>query len=50
MGQIPRLLIGEVKSLVGHIPIGNTVGADVRPLSPMEIPSDLAEIIKKYGR
>lgn len=44
-GQIPRLLFGGVKSFVGHIPVGNTGGADVPPLLPMEIPKDLAEII-----
>lgn len=45
MGQIPRLLFGGVKSFVGHIPVGNTGGANVPPLQPMEIPADLAQII-----
>lgn len=45
MGQIPRLLIGGIKSFVGHVPIGNTGGANVPPLQPMEIPEDLAKII-----
>lgn len=45
-GQIPRLLIGGVKSFVGNIPVGNTGGANVPPLQPMEIPNDLAEILK----
>lgn len=44
-GQIPRLLAGGIKSFVGKIPTGNTGGADVPPLKPMEIPGDLAEII-----
>lgn len=44
-GQIPRLLLGGVKSFVGHIPVGNTGGANVPPLKPMEIPDDLAVII-----
>lgn len=53
LGQIPRLLVGGVKSFVGHIPVGNTGGANVPPLQPMEIPEDLAAIIdntkaKKY--
>lgn len=47
-GQIPRLLIGGVKSFVGRIPIGNTGGANVPPLQPMEIPEDLAAILKPY--
>jgi len=44
-GQIPRLLVGGVKSFVGNIPVGNTGGANVPPLKPMEIPSDIQEII-----
>ena len=43
IGQIPRLLVGGVKSFVGHIPVGNTGGANVPPLRPMEIPKDLQE-------
>lgn len=45
VGQIPRLLAGGVKSFVGHVPVGNTGGANVPPLQPMEIPADLATII-----
>jgi hypothetical protein len=45
MGQIPRLLVGGVKSFVGRIPVGNTGGANVPPLQSMEIPEDLAVII-----
>lgn len=48
LGQIPRLLVGGVKSFVGTIPIGNTGGANVPPLRPMEIPNDLANILKPY--
>jgi hypothetical protein len=47
-GQIPRLLVGGVKSFVGKIPVGNTGGADVPPLKPMEIPDDLKVIMKPY--
>jgi hypothetical protein len=46
IGQLPRLLVGGVKSFVGKIPVGNTGGANVPPLKPMEIPEDLAAIIK----
>ncbi len=49
MGQIPRLLVGGVKSFVGKIPVGNTGGANVPPLEPMEIPKDLKEILSLYG-
>lgn len=47
IGQIPRLIFGGVKSFVGKIPAGNTGGANVPPLRPMEIPEDLAAIINK---
>ena len=42
-GQILRLLFGGVKSFVGKIPVGNTGGANVPPLQPMEISEDLKE-------
>ncbi|MBL7777048.1 MAG: DUF3703 domain-containing protein [Chitinophagales bacterium] len=46
IGQIPRLLVGGVKSFVGNIPVGNTGGANVPPLQPMEIPEDLLIVIQ----
>jgi len=49
IGQIPRLLIGGVKSFVGNIPLGNTGGANVPPLQPMEIPEDLLIIIQTHS-
>ena len=45
IGQIPRLLVGGVKSFVGEIPVGNTGGANVPPLKSMDIPNDLKSII-----
>lgn len=48
LGQIPRLLVGGIKSFVGEIPIGNSGGADVPPLKPMEIPGDLKAILDQY--
>jgi hypothetical protein len=45
LGQLPRLLFGGVKSFVGHIPVGNTGGANVPPLKPMKTPTDLAKIL-----
>lgn len=45
IGQIPRLLVGGVKSFVGQIPVGNTGGANVPPLKVMEIPEDIIEIL-----
>jgi hypothetical protein len=50
VGQIPRLLIGGIKSFVGEIPIGNSGGANVPPLKPMEIPDDLSVILNQYKR
>jgi hypothetical protein len=47
IGQLPRLLVGGVKSFVGKIPVGNTGGANVPPLLPMEIPADLKQIFSK---
>jgi hypothetical protein len=47
IGQIPRLLLGGVKSFVGKIPLGNTGGANVPPLLSMEIPEDLLLIIER---
>jgi hypothetical protein len=49
IGQIPRLLVGGVKSFVGNIPVGNTGGANVPPLKPMEIPEDLLIIIQTHS-
>ncbi|HRK52678.1 MAG TPA: DUF3703 domain-containing protein [Cyclobacteriaceae bacterium] len=49
IGQIPRLLVGGVKSFVGHIPVGNTGGANVPPLKPMAIPDEIMDIFKKAG-
>lgn len=46
-GQIPRLLIGGVKSFVGTIPHGNTGGTNVSALDSMTIPNDLLAIINK---
>ena len=47
VGQIPRLLAGGVKSFVGKIPTGNTGGANVPPLQPMEVPEDLLFMINR---
>jgi len=50
IGQLPRLLVGGVKSFVGHIPVGNTGGANVHPLKAMEIPQDLLLILKNNSK
>lgn len=47
LGQLPRLLVGGVKSFVGKIPVGNTGGANVPPMRPMEISEDLISILEQ---
>ncbi|RDV37491.1 DUF3703 domain-containing protein [Bradymonadaceae bacterium TMQ3] len=49
LGQIPRLLIGGVKSFVGTIPTGNTGGANVSALRPMPIPDDLKTLLNEHA-
>lgn len=49
LGQIPRLILGGVKSFVGHIPLGNTGRANVPGFKPMEIPVDILVLLKIYG-
>lgn len=48
-GQIPRLLVGGVKSFVGKIPVGNPGGANVPPLKAFPIDKELKEIFVKAG-
>lgn len=45
LGQLPRLLVGGVKSFIGRIPVGNTSGANVPALQPMPIPPDLSALL-----
>ena len=47
IGQIPRLLLGGVKSFVGKIPVGNPGGANVPPLKSFPIEQGLQEIFAK---
>jgi hypothetical protein len=49
IGQLPRLLVGGIKSWAGTIPVGNTGGANVSPIKPMPIPADLQQIIQHHG-
>lgn len=50
LGQLPRLLLGGIKSFVGKIPTGNTGGANIPPLRVMEIPEDLKIMIRPYKK
>ncbi len=47
IGQIPRLIVGGVKSFVGKIPVGNTGGANVPALKPMPIEEDILRMFEK---
>lgn len=49
IGQIPRLVVGGVKSFVGKVPVGNPGGANVPPMKPFPLASDLQEILIKAG-
>lgn len=46
LGQLPRLLVGGVKSFVGKIPTGNSGGANVPPLRVMPIPDDIQNLFR----
>lgn len=49
IGQIPRLIVGGIKSFVGVIPIGNPGGANVAPLKSFPIEKDMQAIFTKAG-
>ena len=49
IGQIPRLLVGGVKSFVGEIPLGNTGGANIPPLRTLPIEPEIQAIFQKCG-
>jgi hypothetical protein len=49
VGQVPRLLIGGIKSFVGNIPVGNTGGANIPPLKPLPIEQEIMEIFERAG-
>lgn len=48
LGQVPRLILGGVKSFFGRIPLGNTGGANVPALQPMALIGDLEVLMKIY--
>ena len=50
VGQIPRLLVGGVKSFVGRVPVGNPGGANVAPLDTFPLPPDLAALLAQVRR
>ena len=50
LGQLPRLLVGGLKSWAGTIRAGNTGGANVSPVRAMPIPADLLQIMQHHGK
>jgi hypothetical protein len=49
IGQMLRIAVAGLGSLIGRAPVGNTGGANVGILSPMPIPQDLAAIFRSAG-
>lgn len=49
IGQVPRLLLGGVKSFVGTIPVGNTGGANVPPMKSMPVPEEIQQMFRQAG-
>jgi len=45
VGQLLRVPGAVIGSLLGHLPVGNTGGANVSPFRPMPIPEDLATVL-----
>lgn len=48
-GQIVRIAVAGIGSLIGRAPVGNTGGANVGILTPMPMPDDLKKIFSKAG-
>jgi len=46
-GQIVRILVAGIGSVIGRAPIGNTGGANVPILKPLPIPADLQKIFER---
>jgi hypothetical protein len=45
LGQLMRLVVAAPGTLTGRYPVGNTGGANVSALLPMDIPDDLQAIL-----
>ncbi|PPK85629.1 uncharacterized protein DUF3703 [Neolewinella xylanilytica] len=48
-GQLPRLLVGGVKSFVGKVPLGNPGGANVPPMRSFPLAEDIGEMFRLAG-
>ncbi|TGN18771.1 DUF3703 domain-containing protein [Leptospira idonii] len=49
LGQIVRIAVAGIGSILGRAPMGNTGGANVGILTPMPIPEDLKKIFIRAG-
>ena len=49
LGQIPRLIFGGLKSIIGTVPVGNPGGSNVPPLRAFPIEEKLQAIFLKAG-
>lgn len=49
LGQVPRLLVGGVKSFVGKVPVGNTGGANIPPLRRLPVDPEVEALFEKAG-
>jgi hypothetical protein len=49
IGQLMRLVVAGPGSWTGRYPVGNTGGANVSALQPMDVPDDLRAILEGDG-
>jgi hypothetical protein len=49
-GQIARILVAGIGSIIGRVPFGNTGGSNVGIMQKMAISNDLLEIFKQAGK
>lgn len=47
LGQLLRISVGWIGSWLNRIPVGNTGGANVPILQPMQIPEDLLDLLSQ---
>lgn len=46
-GQVLRVVVAAMKTVIKRVPVGNTGGSNVSPFQPMPVPKDLAAIIAR---
>lgn len=47
LGQVPRIILAGPGSWTGLAPRGNTGGANVGIFTPMEVPADLDDLLRR---